>query len=70
MLEDLKIPSAVLVTTVFEHEAKVQREALGLNGLGLVVVTHPLSTLSIEQLDARAREAAPQVAACWLGTYV
>ena len=30
-----------------------------------VVVTHPLSTLTAEQLDARAREAASQVRAIW-----
>jgi len=33
-----------------------------------VVVAHPLSTLTLEQLDARAREAAPQVLAAWQGT--
>ena len=68
MLEDLKIPSAVLVTKVFEHEAHVQREALGLEELGLAVVTHPLSTLTQEQLEERAREGAAQIAAVWLGT--
>jgi hypothetical protein len=53
------------VTTVFEHEAAVQRAALGMEALRPVVVTHPLSTLTAEQLDARAREAAPQVSAIW-----
>ncbi|HEV3086460.1 MAG TPA: hypothetical protein VGX96_04465 [Candidatus Elarobacter sp.] len=56
------------MTTVFEHEAAVQRAALGMDGLTPVVVTHPLSTLTAEQLDARAREAAPQVLAVWQGT--
>jgi hypothetical protein len=46
----------------------VQRHALGMDALAPVVVTHPLSTLTSEQLDARAREAADQVAAVWLGT--
>jgi hypothetical protein len=55
------------VTTVFEHEAAVQRAALGMEALRPVVVTHPLSTLTAEQLDARAREAASQVAAIWRG---
>jgi len=44
----------------------VQRAALGLDELAPVVVTHPLSTLSNDQLLERAREAAPQVAARWL----
>jgi hypothetical protein len=55
------------VTTVFEHESAVQRAALGMDALRPVVVTHPLSTLTAEQLDARAREAAPQVRAVWQG---
>jgi hypothetical protein len=55
------------VTTVFEHEAAVQRAALGMDALRPVVVMHPLSTLTAEQLDARAHEAAPQVLAVWRG---
>jgi hypothetical protein len=38
-----------------------------MNALEPVVVTHPLSTLTSEQLDERAREAAPKVRAVWLG---
>jgi hypothetical protein len=53
------------VTTVFEHESAVQRAALGMDELRPIVVTHPLSTLTAEQLDARAREAAPQAAHIW-----
>jgi len=58
------------VTTVFEHEAAVQRAALGMDALRPVVVTHPLSTLTPEQLDARAREAAPQAIAILTGRSV
>lgn len=46
----------------------MQRAALGMNALVPVVVSHPLSTLTPEQLDARAREAAPQILAVWNGT--
>ena len=70
MLEELKIPAAVLVTTVFEHESHVQRDVLGLTALEPVVVAHPLSTLTAEQLEERARAAAPQVVARWLGAAV
>lgn len=66
-LETSGIPTAVLVTTVFLHEAKVQREALGMTAIEPVVVTHPLSTLSSEQLDARAAEALEQVVRAWGG---
>lgn len=56
------------MTTVFEHEAGVQRTALGMDALRPAVVTHPLSTLTAEQLDRRAGEAAPQALAIWTGT--
>jgi len=38
-----------------------------MDALRPVVVTHPLSTLTPEQLDARAHEAAAQVASIWQG---
>ena len=60
-LEAAGIPTAVIVTTEFLHEAHMQREALGMRDLDPVVVAHPLSTLSNEQLDARAREAFDQI---------
>jgi hypothetical protein len=66
-LETSGIPTAVLVTTVFLHEAKVQREALGMSDIEPIVVTHPLSTLSSEQLDERATEALEQVVRAWGG---
>ena len=55
----------MIVTTVFLHEAKVQREALGMTALEPVVVAHPLSTLSNEQLEERATEALDQVVRAW-----
>lgn len=66
-LEAAGIPTAVIVTTVFEHEAHVQREALGMVELEPVIVAHPLSTLSPEQLDERASEALDQVLRSWNG---
>lgn len=45
----------------------MQRAALGMEALRPIVVTHPLSTLTAEQLDARAQEAAPQALAIWMG---
>ena len=54
-------PTAVIVTTEFEHEAHVQRAALGMDGLEPVVITHPLSTLTESEIDGRAAEAAEQV---------
>ena len=60
-LEDRDIPTAVILTTEFEHEAKVQRQALGMDELLPVVITHPLSTLTEEEIDRRAGEAVGQI---------
>lgn len=64
-LEQAGVPTAVVVTTEFEHEARLQREARGLADLEPVVVTHPISSLTLAQLDERAAEAAPQSVAIW-----
>jgi hypothetical protein len=60
-LESLGVPTAVIVTTEFLHEARVQREALGMTGLVPVVIQHPLSSLSDEEIRGRAAQALEQV---------
>ena len=67
-LEALGAPTAVIVTGVFLHEAHVQRAALGMDSLEPAVIAHPLSTISDEEIEARAREAAPQVRKILLGS--
>ena len=59
-LEQLGVPTAVIVTETFLHEAHVQRAALGMEGIDPVVIAHPLSTLSDDEIAARAAAAAPQ----------
>ncbi len=66
-LEELGLPTAVIITTEFEREAAMQRLALGFADLRPVVVEHPISTLSEEALRARAAQAAPQAVSVWLG---
>ena len=60
-LEALGIPTATVITKAFLHEAKVQRGALGLDSLEPVVITHPLSTISEDEIGRRAREAADRI---------
>lgn len=67
-LESLGLPAAVIVTTDFVHEAGVQRIALGMPDLEPVVIQHPLSTLTDEEIRGRVASALPQVIAAWLGT--
>jgi len=67
-LESLGVPTAVIVTTEFLHEARVQREALGMQGLVPVVIQHPLSSLSDEEIRGRAAQALEQVVGVLRGT--
>ena len=60
-IEQLGVPTAVIVTEVFLREARVQRDALGMEGIEPAVIPHPLSTLSDDEIAARAAAAAPQV---------
>ena len=48
----------MIVTDAFLHEADVQRTALGAELLEPVVITHPLSTLTDEEIAGRGNEAA------------
>jgi hypothetical protein len=66
-LEAHGLPTAVVVTSEFVHEARVQRAALGAETLEPVVITHPLSTLTDEQIAARAQQAAEQALRVWMG---
>ena len=66
-LERAGVPTAVIVTRQFLHEAEVQRRALGMDALAPVVIEHPLSTLSEAEIEGRAADAAPQALRAWLG---
>jgi hypothetical protein len=67
-LETLGVPTAVIVTTAFVHEARMQREALGMKSIVPVVIDHPLSSLSDEEIRGRAAQALGQVIGVWHGT--
>ncbi len=65
-LESHGVPTAVVVTTAFVREAEVQRAALGMDDLEPVVVAHPLSTLTDEEIDQLVAEVVEQVEKIWL----
>jgi len=66
MLESQGCPTAVIVTTEFVLEAQTQRDALGMTGLDAVVIDHPLSSLTDEEIARRIGEALPQIESVWL----
>jgi len=66
-LERIGVPAAVICTAPFTAEGEAQATALGLPDVRLVPITHPLSTLSPDELGGRAAQALPLVVAAWRG---
>ena len=61
-------PTAAIVTSEFVLEAETQRDALGMSGLAPVVIDHPLSSLTDEEIGRRIEQALPQIERVWLGS--
>jgi hypothetical protein len=61
MLEARGCPTAAVVTTEFLLEAQTQRDALGMSALDAVVIGHPLSSLTDEEIARRIEQALPQI---------
>jgi hypothetical protein len=66
MLESRGRPTAVIVTSEFVLEAETQRDALGMAELDAVVIAHPLSSLTDEEIGRRIEQALPQIERVWL----
>ena len=66
MLEAGGRPTAVIVTSEFVLEAETQRDALGMANLAAVVIDHPLSSLTDEEIGRRIEQALPQIERVWL----
>ena len=65
-LESAGRPTAVIVTKEFLLEAETQRDALGMTRLAAVVIDHPLSSLTDEEIVRRIEQALPQIEQVWL----
>jgi hypothetical protein len=61
LLEKTGIPSASIVTDVFERTGRAMAEQWGLPTYKFLSMPHPIANLTEAQLDQRAREIAPQV---------
>ena len=70
MLESAGRPTAVIVTSEFVLEAETQRDALGMTGLEPVVITHPLSSLTDQEIAWRVEQVLPKIERAWMGTDV
>jgi hypothetical protein len=61
--ERIGVPSAAIMTTEFISAAELMAKVLGLSGYPFVVIDHPISSATMDELAARARTAADDVAA-------
>jgi len=66
-LERLGRPAACIITTEFVTETKLTRAAIGMPGLVPVVIDHPVSSITAEEVAARVRQIEAQAEAVWLG---
>ena len=61
LLEKHGIPSASIVTDVFEVTGRAMAEQWGLPYYKFLAMPHPIANLTEAQLDTRAREMTPQI---------
>jgi hypothetical protein len=66
-LERLGKPAAAIITTEFVHETELTRAAIGMPGLVPVVIDHPVSSITAEEVAARVAQIVVQAQAVWLG---
>jgi len=62
LLERNGVPSASIVTDVFEVTGRAMAEQWGQPYYQFLAMPHPIANLTEAELDQRARELAPQVA--------
>jgi hypothetical protein len=61
LLEKTGIPSASIVTDVFEKTGRAMAEQWGLPRYKFLAMPHPIANLSEADLDRRAREIVPDI---------
>lgn len=62
------LPSAGIMTTKFVSAAELMARALGAEGYRFVVIDHPISSASVEDLAGRARKAVAECVEILYGT--
>ena len=66
-LEELGLPTAPIITTEFVNETRLTRAAVGMPALRPVVIDHPVSSITDEEVAARVQVIAVQAQEVWLG---
>ena len=66
-MEKLGIPTASIITHVFQNTAKAMTRMMGVPDFEYVVAQHPLSSITDEQAKQKATQIAPDVERILLG---
>ncbi len=66
-MEKLGVPTASIVTHVFINTANAMTRMMGVPDFEYVVAQHPLSSLTDDEVKARAAQLAPEVERILLG---
>jgi hypothetical protein len=61
LLEKAAVPSAAIVTDVFEVTGRAMAEQWGVPTYKFLLMPHPIANLTEAELDQRAREIAPEI---------
>ena len=67
-LEDRGLPTAPIITTEFVNETRLTRQAVGMPSLRPVVISHPVSSITEEEVAERVAVIREQAREVWLGT--
>lgn len=67
-LEKLGLPCATIITTEFVRETELTRQAVGMRALEPVVIAHPVSSITAEEVAQRVAQIKLQAQQVWLGT--
>jgi hypothetical protein len=65
--DKIGVPSAGVMTSAFVSAAELMARVLGCEGYRFVIIEHPISSASTEMLQIRARQAALDCEAVFLG---
>jgi len=67
-LEKLGVPSAAIITTEFVQETELIRQVLGMPNFEAVVIDHPVSSITLDEMNARVRQIKEQAERIWAAT--
>jgi hypothetical protein len=67
-LEERGVPTAPIITTEFVNETRLTRVAIGMPDLRPVVIDHPVSSITDDEVARRVEMIRVQAQEVWLGT--